>query len=211
MSRPDKGNSMKQIGFIFLVLAFSARAGVCGELKSQQAVSGETPAQRGFRLLTTKPYLPPDFGEEVFNELWRTWEEPLRSQAEKATPEERRAMAFARYGLTTRPGDTSCKPLQYVVDERGNWFMSCLACHQGKVAGRVIPGVPNSLFALETLTEEVRETKMRLKKPLGHMEIGSMFMPLGGSIGTTNAVMFGVALMARRDADLNILPPSLPP
>jgi hypothetical protein len=43
------------------------------------------------------------------------------------------------------------------------------------------------------------------------MDIGSLGMPLGGSIGTTNAVMFGVVLMARRDPDLNVLRFDLPP
>jgi hypothetical protein len=37
------------------------------------------------------------------------------------------------------------------------------------------------------------------------MDVGSMFMPLGTSNGTSNAVMFGVALMNFRDADLNFL------
>lgn len=163
----------------------------------------ETAAERGFRLLTTEAYLPPDFHEEVFDETWRVWEEPLRSQAASATAQERRAMAFSRYGLTPRADDPS-KPLQYVVDSSGNWCMSCLACHQGKVAGRVLPGVPNSHFALQTLSEEIRLTKLRLGKRLTRMDVGSMFMPLGGTNGTTNAVMFGVVLMSHRDVDLNV-------
>ena len=117
-------------------------------------------AARGYELLHNKPYLPPDFDQETFDELWKCWEEPLRSQAEKATPEERRAMAFSRYGLTTAPGDTSGKPQQYVVDKQGNWTMNCLACHQGKVAGKALPGLPNSLFALQTLTDDIRATKL---------------------------------------------------
>jgi len=36
---------------------------------------------------------------------------------------------------------------------------NCLACHQGKVAGRVIWGVPNSLFAFQTLTEDVAKAR----------------------------------------------------
>jgi len=166
--------------------------------------ANEQLAARGYELLTTKPYLPPDFDQQTFDELWKVWEEPLRSQAEAASPGERRRMAFERYGLTVLPGDESGRPQQYVVDERGQWTMNCLACHQGKVAGRVIPGVANSLFALGTLTDDVRETKLRLEKTPARMEIGGMFMPLGTSIGVTNAVNFGVALMARRDPDLNI-------
>ena len=116
-------------------------------------------AGRGYEILTTKPFLSADFSQDVFDELWMTWEEPLRSQAEQATPEDRRVMAFSRYGLTSRPGDSSGKPQQYVVDEQGNWTMTCLACHQGKVAGKVVPGLPNTLFALQTLSDEIRVTK----------------------------------------------------
>ena len=36
------------------------------------------------------------------------------------------------------------------------------------------------------------------------MDLGSVFVPLGSTNGTTNAVMFGVVLMAFRDADLNV-------
>jgi mono/diheme cytochrome c family protein len=163
-------------------------------------------ARRGYDLLLNKSYLPPDFDQQTFDELWKTWEEPLRSQAEAASPDERRRMAYQRYGLVERPNDPARRPLQYVVDERGNWSMNCFACHQGKVAGREVPGVPNSLYAMETLYDDVRTTKVRLGKKLSHMDLGGMFMPLGGTVGTTNAVMFGVALLAHRDADLNLVP-----
>ena len=46
--------------------------------------------QRGYRLLTETAYLPPDFDQETFDQVWRQWPEPLRAQAERATPEERR-------------------------------------------------------------------------------------------------------------------------
>jgi mono/diheme cytochrome c family protein len=95
--------------------------------------------------------------------------------------------------------------MQYVVDADGTWTMSCLACHQGQVDGRVIPGLPNSNYALETLTEEVRAVKLRQRKPFGHMDLGSLIIPLGTTNGTTNAVMFGVALMRHREPDLTIV------
>lgn len=167
-------------------------------------------AGRGYDLLHNKAYLPADFDQQTFDEIWKCWEEPLRGQAEKASPETRRAMAFSRYGLTTAPGDNSGKPQQYVVDEKGNWTMTCLACHQGKVAGQVIPGLPNSLFALQTLAEDVRTTKLRLRKQLVRMDLASAVFPLGTSNGTTNAVVFGMALMANRDAALNV-EPHIPP
>jgi mono/diheme cytochrome c family protein len=92
-----------------------------------------------------------------------------------------------------------------VVDAAGAWTMNCLACHQGQVGGTVVPGLPNSTYALETLTEEVRLVKVRQRKAFGHMDLGSLLLPLGTTNGTTNAVIFGVALMRHRDADLNIV------
>jgi mono/diheme cytochrome c family protein len=165
---------------------------------------------QGYRFMTTYPTLTPDFDQEVFDNIWQVWEEPARSEAEKATPEQRREMAFSRYGLTSEPGDTSGKPQQYVVDEKGNWTMNCLSCHQGKVAGQVIPGVPNSHYALQTLMEDVRNTKLKLGKRLIRMDMASAVFPLGTTNGTTNAVMFGMALMANRDPQLNVKP-NLPP
>ena len=179
------------------LLALAVCLGHCGNAHAEAA------AERGYHLLTTTPYLPPDFHQSVFDEVWQAWNEPARSKAAAATTEERRQMAFSRYGLTSRSDDPT-KPLQYVIDDDGNWCMSCLACHQGKVAGRTVPGVANSHFALQTLSEEIRKTKIRLQQPLTRMDVGSMFMPLGGTNGTTNAVMFGVVLMSHRDVDLNV-------
>jgi cytochrome c5 len=160
--------------------------------------------ERGWAHLASRVYLPADFDQEVFDELWTTWEEPLKSRAAAAPLAERRRMAMERYGLVPHPDDPS-RSLQYVVDGEGRWTMSCLACHQGQVRGVPIPGVPNSSYALETLTEDVRGVKVRMQKPLSHMDVGSMFLPLGTTAGTTNAVIFGMALMRHRDTDLNIV------
>jgi mono/diheme cytochrome c family protein len=182
-------------------------------LGSQQAAPGQgsASARRGYELLTEKAYLPPDFDQETFDAVWQQWPEPLRSEAEKATPAERRQMAFARYGLTPRPDDPT-RPLQYVVDEGGQWTMNCFACHGGLVpradgGSSVWPGAPNSHFALQTLTEETRAAKLDLGKKFSRMDVGSLVVPLGETNGTTNAVMFGVVLMAMRDADLNVVRP----
>jgi len=162
-----------------------------------------TPAERGYRLLVSKAYLPADFDQPTFDVLWKRWPAPLRQRAAAATPEERQEMAFAYYGLTPRP-DNRDLPLQYVVDQRGHWTMNCFACHGGKVEGKVIPGLPNSHYLLHTLTEDVRATKLLKGKSLTHMDLGSMAMPLGRTRGTTNAVMFGVALVALRNPDLTL-------
>ena len=160
---------------------------------------------RGYELLTTKAYLPPDFDQEAFDNIWKIWPQPLRSQAESASPAQRRQMAYDRYGLDARPDDPSRRPLQYVVDTKGNWSMNCLACHGGSLNGKIYPGLPNARYGLQTLTEDMRAIKAQLKKPFTNIDLGSLVMPLGTSVGTTNAVMFGVVLLANRDADLNHL------
>ena len=170
-----------------------------------RADASPSPTARGLSLLLTQAYLPPDFDQQVFDDLWTTWEEPNRSRAEQAALPERRQMTMERYGLTPHPDDPS-RSMQYVVDpSSGAWTMSCLACHQGQVDGQAIPGLPNSNYALETLTEEVRLVKVKQRKPFGHMDMGSLFLPLGTTNGTTNAVMFGVALMRHRSPDLSII------
>ena len=166
----------------------------------------ESLAESGYRILRTKPFLPPDFDQQVFDQLWKVWPAPVKSRARAATPTERRRMAFSRYGLMEVPGqDSSQGPaLGYVDDGKGGWVMNCLACHAGKVAGRVIPGLPNTHFALQTLVEDVKLTKLSLLKPFGHLDLASFKIPFGTTNGTTNAVVFGIALGNVRDRDMRV-------
>jgi len=169
-------------------------------------------ATRGYEILTTKPYLPADFDQQVFDELWKTWPKELRKQAEQAPPEVRRRMTFSRYGLIESPDHPGTGTAWgYLPNGAGGWVMNCLSCHGGKVAGRAILGLPNSHFGLESITEDVRTTKLSLGKKLGHMDLAQLGMPLGGSHGTTNSVMFGVALESLRDADMKVLRNRIPP
>ncbi len=181
---------------IFFMLLFSL---------ASLTAQAETLAERGYRLLVTKPYVPASFHESVIKDIWQVWPAELKEAAEKASPEERRRMVYARYGLSPRPDDPS-KPLQFVVDEAGNWTTNCFTCHGGKVGGKLVPGLPNSHYALQTLTEESRAFKLKTNQPLAPIEFGSLFMPLGTTNGTTNAVIFGIALAHYRDKDLNVVP-----
>ncbi len=196
-------------------LAFLAVNAALVPLPLLASDSGAFPgnAQRGYELLIQQPFLPPDFTEEVFDNVWQVWPQPLRKAAENASPQQRRAMAFERYGLTPRQetpeSDLPGEPLQYVVTQspsgQRQWTMNCFTCHGGELYGQPYPGAPNNRFALQTLTEELRATKLRLAQPLSRMDLGSLVIPLGTTHGTTNAVIFGVGLLSRRDADLNVV------
>jgi len=206
-----RDDDLNSVGLISGFITLTTHLLLIGVTFANESES-DSAATRGYHTLTTKPFLPADFDQEVFDNLWKTWPAELRARAEVATPAERRRMAFSRYGLMERPGsDGTGTALGYLPDGNGGWVMNCLACHTGKVAGRVILGVPNSHFALETLTEEVRQLKLQMGKPLTHLDLGSLKMPLGGSRGTTNSVIFGVALGALRDYDLNLRRDVKPP
>lgn len=189
--------------------------GICVALTPAANAGDRQPsAARGYEILRTHQYLPPDFDDEVLAALWKTWPEPDRSAAEQADPAKRRKMTFSYYGLIPSPEDSDgTKPaLGYVADGKGNWVMNCLACHGGKVAGKVIPGLPNSHTALQTLTEDVRMVKLAQQKKLSHLDLGSLKLPLSTSNGTTNAVIFGIVLGTYRRPDMSVdLSRSLPP
>ena len=146
------------------VLGLFAWVGLLGLMESGSLVQAEelTPAKRGYENLRTHAYLPPDLDDDVFNALWTVWSEPERGTAEAADPAERRNLTFSYYGLMSVPGEGGqpTTPLGYIVDPQGNWSMNCLACHGGKVAGKVIPGLPNSHTALQTLSEDIRRPRV---------------------------------------------------
>ncbi|WP_240928372.1 c-type cytochrome [Thalassoroseus pseudoceratinae] len=194
--------------FLFLVTI-----GLCSTPVAAETPSTQTDAAKaGYEFIRSTPLLPTDFDQETFDAVWQEWPEPLRSKAEKATAAERRKMAFERYGLVEPPdGDGNGPALGYVDDGQGGWVMNCLACHGGQVAGQAIPGVPNSNFALQTMTEELRLAKVRLQKPFASKDLAIFNLSLGSTNGTTNAVVFGILLGALRDADMNFVEGSAAP
>lgn len=206
MRSPSSLHSTKTQLQPWVALLRSAFFGLLMSLSSQ-VIAAELvdSAAAGYSKLRTHPYLPPDFDEEVLESLWKVWPEPERSEAAAAAPAARRKLTFSYYGLIPDPeATTPQKPLGYVVDEQGNWSMTCLACHGGKVAGVPYAGLPNSHIALQTLTDDVRITKLQLRKPLTHLDLGSIQMPLNMTDGSTNSVIFGIALGAFRNPDMSV-------
>lgn len=172
---------------------------------SQAADAPQGNAERGFHLLMSKPFLPADFDDKTFEELWTVWPVKDRNAVKNITADKRRAAIFKRYGLTPDPKTGTAElPLGYLRNKAGGWVMNCLACHAGEVAGQIIPGLGNSRFALHSLVEDVRKVKFKQFKAPAHMDVASMKMPLGTTHGTTNAVAFGVILGGLRDLDMQI-------
>lgn len=175
---------------------------------AKDAPEGAPSAERGLQHLLERPYVPSPFDEEVFANLWRSWPETDRKAAEAATPSERRAMTFARYGLTPRPGGTTDgPPLQYVVTKKGAWHTNCLACHGGQIGERTYPGLPNNRYAMQSLVEDVRKTKRIIGRPYDQGDLAAAMIPFGETHGVTNAVVFSIVLLQFRNKDLEVVPP----
>ena len=210
--------------------ALAAVAFVAGVLVTASALADETPtsgtpaapsppagtpyvpsAERGRRAILEKAFLPPMLTDAVFDEIWRSWPEPYRTKAEALPAAERRRMAFDRYGLTPREDDPK-KPLQFVVDEKGTWTLNCLACHTGQLEGKTIPGLANAHFAFQDLVDDIDATAEITKDVASRIRLAPWHaVPLGGTHGTTNAVVFGVALGYLRNEDLTLrFPPGRP-
>ena len=173
-----------------------------GRARGGDAVPHTTDAEAGRRHILETPYVPPALDQEVADNLWRVWTEPLRSQAEALDAEARRALVFRHYGLDPRPDDASAHPLQMVVTPEGAWHMSCFTCHGGHVAGQVLPGLPNAHLALQSLVDDVAKTKRLLGRKLAPGDLAASFLPFGETVGTTNAVVFSISLLRLRDEDL---------
>ena len=114
-------------------------------------------AKAGYYNLVGNVYLPADFDEQVLAKIdeqehaWPLTDVSLRDKS--------RANTWMAYGIAPRPDDAS-KPLQYVVSHDQKYAMNCFACHGGNLYGATYPGAPNTTYALESLTDQVRKAKL---------------------------------------------------
>ena len=206
----NKSTSRNQAG---CDVFWSALAGLCALatlLPTAHAAEANAPAESiarhpGYVLLTTKAYQRADLSRAAFDMLWDVWPTAEREKAATLSDDERHRMALARYGLVDSPESGRDVPLG-VVEREGGWAMNCLGCHGGKVAGRVIPGLGNSHYALQSLTDDAYEARRRATGQNSRLAAAALALspPMSRSNGTTNAQTFSVLLTATRDLDLNL-------
>ena len=166
----------------------------------------------GYVLLTTKAYQRADLTRAAFDKLWDVWPSAERASAAALPEAERHRMALVRYGLVDSPDATRNVPLGVVERDGRAWAMNCLGCHGGKVAGRVIPGLGNSHYALQSLTDDASEARRRATGQNSRLTAAAQALapPMSRSNGTTNAQTFSVLLTATRDLDLNLTRKPIP-
>jgi mono/diheme cytochrome c family protein len=185
-------------------VAIARAAEPAPHLAAEAAPTDAAAAERGYRLLRSKAFLPAEFPASAFENIWRAWPAKLKDAAKKATAAERRRMSLARYGLIEAPEDPEGIPMAYISDGRGGWALTCLSCHGGKVAGRPMPGLGNSHFAFKTLTHEVIRAWMLDSGKPEPWQLSRLTGYLSASNGTIDAQVFSIQLTALRDDEMNV-------
>lgn len=169
----------------------------------------------GLELLLEEPLSIGFLSLDELHELWRVWEPEARETAEKADEASRRRMTFERYGLIERPAGAESDPwlpLGYTPVGDSRLAPNCLVCHGGKVAGQVVPGLPNSHQDFSGLVGDVAALRaLRQGKDPEQARATSTFgIPLNFVKGSTNATMYSILLGSMRDEHLNQkFPPEL--
>ena len=175
-------------------------------LSATSRVATGADAEQGYQYLLTRPYDAPTMTETMLWDVWKVWPEPARTEAEHASPVERRRMIFSRYGLVEEQGRDL--PVSVVRTPGGGLAENCLVCHAGKVAGRYIPGLGNSNYTGDALASDVALLMRRenLTLPPGALAWppGFPVPPFVDAVGVNNAFAGSTVSLAMRDKDLNL-------
>lgn len=184
---------------VFALLAFAV-------LSARQPLSATetTPEARGLHNLTHNAYGMPLLNLKLIELVSRVWEPEWKAKIDANDPDSLRKVAFERYGLTEAvSSDSQGAPLQFVATKSGMWVQTCMLCHGGRVplTGESKIGMPNTELDMQTLYEDVtKATGMRGPFPL----------TFGMSRGRTNAFIFSLELVRRRNEDLSSRKEPLP-
>jgi mono/diheme cytochrome c family protein len=156
-----------------------------------------TPEQRGQWNLQHKAYgaaLP--LNKKLLESFVKVWEPEWKAKVDPNDPDSVRKVAFERYGFSEATWDNRGAPLQFVGLESGVWAQTCMLCHGGRVpiTGESKIGMPNTELDLQTLYEDVTNlTRMK----------GPFQLTFGASRGRTNAFIFSLELLRRRNEDMS--------
>jgi mono/diheme cytochrome c family protein len=177
---------------------------------SKEPPKGLSLAEKGYWILLNKPLGEVMLTEAEYDDLWKVWPEPLRARAEKATPRERRALALVRYGFQDSPDrPAGAIPQQFTSDGRGGLVQNCLACHGGKVAGKVVRGLGNSHLNAATLEEDMAKLFRETNRKSPEYPKKMPALATAAVRGVNNAFTDALAFLIVRDRDMNLTPDKL--
>jgi len=173
---------------VFSVIGFAPSAG--------DAAFDTSPEDRGRHNLQHNPYGMPLLNKKLLELLPRVWEPAWTSRIDENDSDSVRKLAFERYGLSEATWDNQGAPLQFVATSQGSWVQTCTLCHGGRVpvSGESKIGMPNTEIDMQTLYEDI--TALTGFK-------GPFDLVFGMSRGRTNAFIFSLELLRRRNEDLS--------
>jgi hypothetical protein len=185
---------------IFAALAFPIRQYNAFDVATTGRVSAAdmTPEERGLWNLQHKPYgtaLP--LNRKALESLVKVWEPEWKARINADDPDSIRKVAFERYGFSEATWDNHGAPLQFVApSQMGMWTQNCMLCHGGRVpiTGESKIGMPNTELDMQTLYDDATNLT-RMKGPIQ--------LTFGASRGRTNAFIFSLELLRRRNEDMS--------
>ncbi len=126
----------------------------------------------------------------------KAWEPEWKAKIVANDPDSILKVAFERYGFSEATWDNKGGPLQFVVNDKGMWSQTCMLCHGGRVpiSGESKIGMPNTEIDMQTMYEDITKAT-GLKAPFT--------LTFGQSRGRTNAFIFSLELLRRRNEDLS--------
>ena len=162
-----------------------------------------TPEERGQYNLTHNPYGMMLMTKQMLEKLPMVWEAEWKTRVDPNDPDSIRNVAFERYGFTEATWDNRGGPMQMVVTDKGMMYQNCMLCHGGRVpgTGQSMIGMPNTELDMQTLYDDL--TKLTRYKPPFNLTFAF-------SRGRTNAFIFSVELLRRRNEDLSTRKDPLP-
>lgn len=179
---------------LILLLAFALPAVfICSPLHSAEE---KTAVERGLYNLTHNAYGAPVMTDALFARLSNVWEPEWKAKIDANDPASARKVAFERYGFSEATWDNRGGPMQFVVTAQGAWVQTCMLCHGGRVpvTGESRIGMPNTELDMQTLYDDV--TKLVGFRP-------PFKLLFAQTRGRTNAFIFSLELLRRRNEDLS--------
>ncbi len=164
--------------------------------QNQPEAAEKTAEERGLYNLTHNSYDTPRLNRKLLELASKAWEPEWKAKINAGDPDSILKVAFERYGFSEPTWDNKGGPLQFVVNDKGAWSQTCMLCHGGRVpiTGESKIGMPNTEIDMQTLYEDVtKATGMS----------GPFKLTFGQSRGRTNAFIFSLELLRRRNEDLS--------
>lgn len=169
---------------------FTAVPAIAAEPSSKEP----TAAERGYKTLTGKGFIPAAWREAAYDNVWKHW------PGVKEKPADYDAAFREHYGLPEAPYSNGKYPMGL---RAGSIFfmkgvsIDCMVCHGGSVMGKSYVGLGNSSLDIQSLFEDLSTADGRS---------GKLPFAFSNVRGTTEAGGMAVYLLGFRKPDLQVVP-----